>query len=70
MTKILMKPKNDHNTPLNLKNDWNTPETYKIIKISLNLKITKIPHKPKKWLKYSWKVETYKMTKIPHKSKR
>ena len=70
MTKILIKPKNDQNTPLNLKNDWNTPETYKIIKISLNLKITKIPHKPKKWLKYSRKVETYKMTKIPPKSKR
>ena len=45
------KPKNDQKTALKLKkkNDQNTDETLK--------KITKISPKPKKWLKYPWKLE-------------
>ena len=52
MTKM---PKNLKITkiPLNLKNDQNIFEIYKMTEILLKLKMTKIPHKPKKWLKYS-----------------
>ena len=35
--KILPKPIKLPKYPLNLKNDWNTPETYKITKIPKNL---------------------------------